>query len=252
MELLPIGDLGQMFYEQGNHASHDVAVSVMRQLLSALVSLHGLGIVHTAIQLDNILIASEQPIHIKLTGFEFSNCGEVPISSMKAMCPAPEVWEKLYRDCVAPLFWEELLKDRGYFEERPRPWCGSPVDIWSAGVVCSQLTLGKAPCYRGKSRDEEAVTYVDLLVAARSESSTGKFEVVAEMLGLPSRSIPQVLLSFLQKLLDPESESRARAEDCLVHSWLTQHAQGLPDNAREPQVESFGHKRRKLNSGSTE
>ena len=218
MKLLPIGNLDQMFHDQRNNAPHDVAVSVIKQLLSALKSLYGLGIVHTAVQLDNMLIASEQPIHIKLTGFEFSNFGEVPISSMKAVCPAPEVWEKLYRDGVAPLFWEELLKSRGYFEERSRPWCGSPVDIWSAGVVCSQLTLEKAPCYLRKSHDEEAVKYVDHLLTARSESSTGKSEVVAEMLGLPSRSVPQLLLSFLQNLLDPESESRARAEDCLVHS----------------------------------
>ncbi|KAL9124658.1 MAG: hypothetical protein Q9217_006034 [Psora testacea] len=254
MELLPKGSLSEIFCEKGNLVPHDIAVSVMRQLLSALEYLHKLGIVHTAVQLDNLLVSSERPIRIKLTGFELSNCGEPPMSSSISVCPAPEIWEKYYRGSVAPSIWEELLASRGYSKEKTRPSCGSPVDIWSAGVICSQLTLGKAPCYLDseKSSDEKTADYVDLLLAARSNSSTERSEAWAQKLGLSSRSIPPLLLKFLQKLLNPDPELRAKAKDCLVDSWLTQPTQDLTHNAEGSQLEGSHRKRRRLNSASTE
>lgn len=220
----------------------------MRQLFSALEYLHKLGIVHAAIQLNNLLVFTERPIRIKVTGFERSSCGEAFESSLISVCPAPEAWERLYRGNVAPSIWEELLASRGYSKEKPRPLCGSPVDIWNAGVVCSQLTLGKAPCYLDKKKpiDERAADYVDLLLAVQSEGSTERSEAWAQKLGLSSRSMPPLLLKFLQKLLDPEPESRAKAEDCLLDPWLNQHVQDLTDNVKEPQVEPV-RKRRRLN-----
>ncbi|KAL8856883.1 MAG: hypothetical protein Q9178_006472 [Gyalolechia marmorata] len=249
-ELLPIGSLDEISCERGLRKPYDNAASVMRQLFSALEYLHKLGIVHTTIKLNNLLVSIERPIHIKVTGFEYSSCSEAlgsPSSSMSG-CPVPEFWEKSYRDGVAPFIWEELLASRGYPKEKARPVCGTPVDIWNAGVVCSQLTLGKAPCYLDtkKPTDEQAADYVDLLLAVQSEGSTERSEAWAQKFGLSSRSMPPLLLEFLQKLLDPDPESRAKAEDCLLDSWLNQHAQHLINNVKEPQVESV-RKRRRLN-----
>lgn len=253
MELLPKGNFSGMFCEKGTLVPHDKAAGVMKQLLSALEYLHKLDIVHTAVQLDNLLVCAEEPIHIKLTGFEFSSCGGVAVSSL-SVCPAPEIWERHYRDRVAPWIWEKILTTQGYSEARPKPWCGSPVDIWSAGVVCSQLTLGIAPCYldRGKSDDEQATDYVDLLLAIRSASPIKRAEAWTQKLGLSSRPLPPLLLKFLQKLLEPETESRANAGDCLAAPWLTQNAQNLMSSVEEPQVEESACKRRKLNSAGTE
>lgn len=72
----------------------------MKQLLSALKYLHKLSIVHTLIQLKNLLVSLEQPIRIKLTGFEFSCCGE-NVSYSKSVYLASEIWEKGYRGGVA-------------------------------------------------------------------------------------------------------------------------------------------------------
>ncbi len=179
-----------------------------------------MGIVHNKLQLDNLLVFSEEPIGIKLTGFEFCSDGEPLLPSLSA-CLAPEIWEREYKNGVAPRIWEEILANRGYSDKRPKPSCGSPVDIWSAGVICSQLTLKSTPCYlfRDKSRDEQAADYVDLLLAVRSQSSTERSEAWAQKLGL-SATIPRLLLSFLQKLLDPEPQSRAKAGDCLRRSLL--------------------------------
>ncbi|KAL8788252.1 MAG: hypothetical protein Q9213_001772 [Squamulea squamosa] len=252
-ELLPKGSLDEISCEQGVRKPYDNAASVMRQLFSALEHLHKLGIVHTTIQLKNLLVSTERPIHIKVTGFEYSSCGEALESSSISGCPAPEFWEKSYRGGVAPFIWEELLASRGYPKEKTRPFCGTPVDIWNAGVVCSQLTLGKAPCYLDteKSIDERTANYIDLLLAVQSEDPTERSEAWAQKLGLSSRSMPPLLLNFLQKLLDPDPESRAKAEDCLLDSWLNQHSQHVIDNVKEPQVESV-RKRRRLNFANTE
>ena len=227
----------------------------MRQLFNALRYLHTLDIVHTAIRLENLLVSSKDPIHIKLTGLELSSCDGAPVSHSMLVCPAPELWERYYRDGVAPRIWEEVLTNRGYSEKRPKPSCGSPVDIWSAGVVCSQLTLGEVPCYLGSKKlaDEHATDYVDLLLAVQSERSTGRSELWAQKLRLSLGSIPPLLLKFLRKLLDPETSSRAKAEDCLTDPWLTQNSdcQAGTRNAKASQLEESGRKRRRLNTMRT-
>lgn len=209
----------------------------MRQLLRALSFLHVRDIVHTAIQLKNLLISSLEPIHIKLMGFEFSSCGDESVRSPVRFCPAPELCEKSYRSAVAPFIWEEALASRGYPEEKSLPFCGRPMDIWGAGVVCSQLVLGRAPCYLDteKPTDEQVADYIDLLLAVQSKSW-------AQKLGLSWRSVPPLLLEFLRKLLEPDPQSRAKAEDCLRDAWLSPNAQDLTDN-----VENCVSKRRRLN-----
>lgn len=255
MELLSLGNLGKLFCENNGVVPHDIAISVMRQLLNALKYLHTLDIVHAAIRVENLLVSSKDPIHIKLTGFELSSCDGASVSHSTFVCPAPELWERYYRGSVAPRIWEEVLTNRGYSEKRPKPSCGSPVDIWSAGVVCSQLTLGEVPSYleSKKSADEQAADYIDFLLAVQSKRSTERSEAWAQKLRLSLGSIPSLLLNFLQKLLDPESSSRAEAEDCLTDPWLTQNSdsQDGTRNAKASQLEECGRKRRRLNSVRT-
>ena len=61
-----------------------------------------------------------------------------------------------------------------------------------------------------------------------------------------------MLQAFLQKLLDPESGSRVKAEDCLADSWLTPDAQDLGENAKELHPGKATRKRRRLNNARTE
>ena len=247
MELLPKGNVGGIFCDKGKIVPNDIAVSVMRQLFDALEYIHKLGIVHLRIQLDNLLVSSTQPVHVKLTGFEFSTCGKTSVLPLITSCPPPEAWEIHYRDSVAPQIWEEILKDRGYLDKRPKPLCNSPVDIWSAGIICSQLTLGKSPCYLDakRSKDEQAADYVDLLLTARSGIPSERSKIWAQKLGLSSTLIPSVLLEFLQKLLNPEPESRPKAGECLSDTWLIPMAHDPIENAQKSYKSAS--KRRKLN-----
>ena len=56
------------------------AAPMVRQIASALVHLHGLGIAHRDLKPSNILFHSEASLHIKLCDFGFAvHCGERPL-----------------------------------------------------------------------------------------------------------------------------------------------------------------------------
>lgn len=81
MELLSLGNVDIILCEDGGMSLNGIAISVMRQLLSVLNYLHTLDIIHRQkIQLDNLLVSSKDPFHIKLTDFEFSSCDGAPVS----------------------------------------------------------------------------------------------------------------------------------------------------------------------------
>lgn len=195
----------------------------MAQLLEALKFLHELGILHCSVQLKNLNIVEKEPLHIVLTGFETSAFGEeIPI--IAAGSP-PELWEKRYRGSVGGTIWEDIVEAQGYSGTWPSLFCSKPVDIWSAGAVCSELTLRKCPRYVDESRprsdtDDEAVKYVKLMIASYKKSAESP-EAWTQKLNLPSKSTSPALLNFLQKLLDLDPRSRSKVEDCLAHPWLT-------------------------------
>ena len=244
MEFIPEGNLRHMVCEQKTLVVLDLSPCVMTQLLDALKYLHNLGVVHRGIRLDNLMVVSKQPLHIKLTGFEFSSYNGNTCSFPVVGHQAPELWERSYRSSVAPFIWNDLLSQQGV-KERPLPICGQPVDIWSAGVVCSELTLSTVPHYVNgeRSSDEQAADYISLLLDVGSKNLMGNPELWAARLKLPF--VPLLLLQFLQKLLNLDPEARAEADECLSDPWPTMRA-------RSEQPEEHAAKRRKLNRDSIE
>lgn len=249
-ELLPSGNLYEALYQRqplilgipGN-----TAVSVMKQLLDVVRHLHELGIVHRAIKLDNLLIRSEDPLHIKLTGFELAT----PITLHSPFFAvsghvAPEVWEHHFRDGNSPQIWDDMLEKRGHLATRPRPRRGMPVDIWSCGAVCCELTLETTPHYldRSKSQDEQAAIYIDYILEAEKVEPAKRAKVWAEQLGLPLNSMSFQLRNFLQKLLHHDPGRRAKVEDCLENSWLMNGWEAEKEG--EETQEKASSKRRKL------
>ena len=232
-----LGDV-RVYYEKETHIPSKVAACIMAQLLEALKFLHELGILHCSVQLENMIIASSEPLRIELTGLETSAVAkEAPI--MAAGSP-PELWEKRYRSSVGGTIWEDMVTGQGYSGEWPRPFCGKPVDIWSAGTVCSELTLRKRPRYVDESLmrsddDEKAAKYVRLMIA-RFGNIAESPEAWTQRLNLPSKPTSPVLLNFLKKLLDLDPTSRAKVEDCLADPWLT-------TEDHDPQVKELTRKR---------
>lgn len=213
----------RVYYEKESRIPRKVAACIMTQLLKALKFLHELRIIHCNVKPENLTIASEEPFRIKLTGFEMSAVGD-EVLIMAAGSP-PELWEKGYRGSVGGTIWEDTLAAQGYSAKWPSPFCSKPVDIWSAGAVCSELTLRKCPKYVHHNRtwrdaDAEAAKYVQLMIASYEKSAESP-ETWTQKLNLPFESTSPALLKFLQKLLHLDPRSRSKVEDCLGDPWLT-------------------------------
>jgi len=65
----PLGDV-RKYYEKETHILSKVAACIMVQLLEALKYLHGLGILHCSVRLENLNIASKEPLRIVLTALK--------------------------------------------------------------------------------------------------------------------------------------------------------------------------------------
>ena len=234
----PLGNVRE-YYENKAQIPNNVVARIMLQLLKALQFLHGFDIVHCRVGLENLSIVRLEPYQIELTGLESSVIGtQQPI--MAAGSP-PEIWENDYRGSVGGTIWEDLVKKQGYMHDLLRAVRGKPVDIWSAGCLCSELTLRNRPRYLDegvKIPDENAARYIELRIAGTrkdmesSEAWTQKFKP-------PLKPTSPALLTFLRKLLDLNPTSRAKVEDCLMDPWLTtgDHDTSAKDLTRKRSVE---------------
>ena len=121
------------------------------------------------------------------------------------------------------------------------------MNIWSVSALSFELILHETLCYTSNttSSDEQATNYVDLLLIVRSEKFVEKLELWAQTLNLFSISKESLLLSFLQKILDLNSEFKATIDECLTNSWIITQIE-------KAQVMRDACKRRKLNHDDTE
>lgn len=143
MERLDGGELFDRLVKKTSFEEAEVA-DVLRQVLKAAAYLHGQGVVHRDIKLENLMYESPQSPHLKLIDFGFA-CKWDGKTEMTQRCGTLHY--------VAP----EVLK--GSYT--------SKVDIWSAGVIAYLLLTGKA-LYSG---DDAAVR--KKVLAARPDLSRG-------------------------------------------------------------------------------
>ncbi|TKA60932.1 hypothetical protein B0A55_12653, partial [Friedmanniomyces simplex] len=126
MEYVPLGHLERQHCRR--KISEDEAITILQQVLSALVFLHEQSppIVHRDIKPENLLVQSREPIHIKLGDFGLPKASE----DLKTLCGTP-----MY---LPP----ELARHHGSRSSRPTIQYSQAVDIWSLGVVIYQYVYG--------------------------------------------------------------------------------------------------------------
>ncbi|KAJ3074116.1 hypothetical protein HDU98_012054 [Podochytrium sp. JEL0797] len=127
MEFAKGGELFDRIISCGHFSERDTRI-VMTQLFSALEYLHARNIVHRDLKPENILLASEAADDWRIKISDFGLAKLVPEKDyLKTLCGTPNY--------VAP---EVLNKqgDRAY---------GSPVDLWSCGVILYICLVGQPP-----------------------------------------------------------------------------------------------------------
>mmetsp|Transcript_19575 Transcript_19575/g.49440 ORF Transcript_19575/g.49440 Transcript_19575/m.49440 type:complete len:311 (+) Transcript_19575:288-1220(+) len=193
MELLTGGDLLDALSERGSFAEDD-ARELFRQLLEALKYMHGAGIVHRDIKLENLLLVREGDIsRVKLADFGLSAQLQAKApgqSGLSTVCGTPTY--------VAP---EVLLSKSG------NPY-GPACDLWSAGVLLFNLLSGYPPFH------ESNLTQLF--------SSIRKGLKPYEFMKDPSWSlVSSEAKDLIAQLLVTDPTARKTAAEALQHPWIT-------------------------------
>ena len=96
MEYISGGDLGGYIHKHGR-MDEPLAQEVTRQILLGVQYIHRMGITHRDIKPDNILLASEEPMVVKISDFGLAKMVENEETFLKTFCGtmlylAPEVF----------------------------------------------------------------------------------------------------------------------------------------------------------------
>ncbi|CAG7915737.1 unnamed protein product [Penicillium olsonii] len=210
MEYVPGGELSTYLHSQ-KKIDEEMVRTIARQVLRALHYLHKRRITHRDIKPDNILIASLDPLRIKLSDFGLSKVVEQE-TFLKTFCGtllycAPEVYPdyEQYRR-------GELRKRRRVGDPLPKtsPYSQS-VDIWSLGAVLFHILCGVPP-YTGRAEDRGVQMLRTIM------TSNADFDLLRQA------GVSESGIDFVSQLLNRDPFSRPTERECFQHPWIAEVA----------------------------
>lgn len=218
MEYLKFGNLSAFI---GKFVEEAVVQDMARQILSAIIYLHGRNITHRDIKPDNILVSAHNPLTLKVADFGLSKQITGQNATLKTWVGTP-----VY---MAP---EIFPGYHSYLSETPpnvssgcsdKPYSQS-VDLWSLGAVVYHLLYGELPV-KGDSC-EEMLDNIKWNPIAHERSS--------------KRIISDPAKNFLSRTL-ALVESRATDADCAYHTWIYKEPVLLKVTANWSEGDSASH-----------
>ncbi|OQE26868.1 hypothetical protein PENSTE_c005G01772 [Penicillium steckii] len=210
MEYVPMGELSTYLSTQGK-IQEEMVRTIARQILRALHYLHKRRITHRDIKPDNILIASLDPLRVKLSDFGLSKVTQEE-TFLKTFCGT-----LLY--CAPEVYPDYETYRRGDARKRRRvgdpPPKTSPysqaVDMWSLGAVLYHVLSGVPP-YSGRAEDRGQQMLRCIM------------ETEADYDILRQEGISESGIDFVSQLLNRDPFSRPTEKDCFLHPWISEVA----------------------------
>ncbi|KAI8464277.1 MAG: kinase-like domain-containing protein [Monoraphidium minutum] len=185
-ELVTGGELLDRVTEKGNYTEKDAA-NLIRQILSGVAYLHGKGIVHRDLKLENMVMLNERDDSpVKIADFGLSKFFSAD-NVLSTMCGSPQY--------VAP---EVLGVGDGVKEYSPA------VDMWSVGVILFILLSGYSPF----DDDNDAVLF-EKIKSGNYDDDDPIWETVS-----PEGK------DIVGQLLTVDAANRLSAEEALRHPWV--------------------------------
>lgn len=163
------------------------AIRYTRQILRGLEYLHGKGVLHRDLKLENILLDGEGRIKIADFGMSWQRAAaEFQGSDRPSFPNSPNTFGTL--DYLSP----EVITHQEYTEKS---------DVWAVGVIVVELLSGVPPFYHA----EHKATMRNIVHAQPT---------------LP-HNISSLCLDFLSNALSKNPKSRWTAAQLLNHPWIT-------------------------------
>lgn len=193
MELCLGGHLGNLLSRQPNKCvDEEWAKKLCRQLMSAVAHIHGRGIAHRDIKLQNILIdsTSDRSAQLKLIDFGYGSryVGALP---MKTKCGTPYT--------TAP----EVIRE--CYDQR--------CDVWSVGVVLFIMLCGRRPFEAidvgGPLTDAGKAAMITNILAGRFHFNHKAWANVSRQ-----------GINFVKALLTQDYRYRMHSHEALESPWL--------------------------------
>ncbi|KAJ5698766.1 hypothetical protein N7462_000771 [Penicillium macrosclerotiorum] len=208
MEYVAGGELST-YLSSHTKIPEDMVRTIARQLLRALHYLHKRRITHRDIKPDNILIASLDPLRVKISDFGLSKVTQEE-TFLKTFCGtllycAPEVYPdyETYRR-------GEARKRRRVGDPPPKtsPYSQS-VDMWSLGAVLYHILSGVPP-YSGRAEDRGVAMLRSIM------ESEADFDI------LRREGVSESGVNFVAQLLNRDPFSRPTEKECFQHPWISE------------------------------
>lgn len=207
MDLIEGGDLMDFITNNGV-VPEDAAIEIATQVLSAVSYMHSINISHRDIKPDNILIAQDEPVIVKVSDFGLAKIAQSG-SHLKTFCGT-----------LAYLAPEVLAHKQ---DPRVRKNYSDKVDIWSIGCMVYVILTGFLPFPQP--------TQQELYEKIIKGQITTKY--------LKEAGISPEGIDFIKYLLVVDPVARPSAASALLHPWLTgRKLRDLDVNVKVPFVNS--------------
>ncbi|GMM30516.1 serine/threonine/tyrosine protein kinase [Martiniozyma asiatica (nom. inval.)] len=198
MEYVSGGDLMDFVAGYGI-IEEEPAREIARQIVDAIKHVHSKGISHRDLKPDNILIAQDNPVIVKITDFGLAK-GKENESQMKTFCGtlaylAPEVLNNKKSRVKKRYLGNGKIKADSY---------SNKVDMWSIGCLLFVIMTGHLP-FGGSTQD---VMFKNITEGNYHDELLKKVQISSEG------------RDFIARLIEPDVDLRMDAEISLLHPWL--------------------------------
>ena len=205
LELCPGGDLHDFMTRNGGACSEWQAQRLMRQLLTVLAYIHGEGVIHRDLKLENVFCVDKSfSPAIKLADFGFAKrVKDLAVNRTKEQKKAERGLSKLQRQ-------DSVIGTPGYLapEVSDQAEYDVPVDIFAAGVVMFALLAGRLP-FEGAGAG-----------ATIAQTKAGKLEFDDP----PWATHSIKTQALVRKMLDPRWKRRPTADALAADEWCQTEA----------------------------
>ena len=193
-----LSDFFERYKQKYNKSSfqEEIVQYIMKQVISAFKYIHGKGIIHRDIRLENIMLnfsneKDKNDLNILKATIKIIDFGSAIKSFAKTILEIPQNMQNMDPHLLKK--YQESLQNNNPYDVK--------ADIWSLGAICYQMLIGK-PVFDGKSLND--------LIRKVEE---GTYPVPT--------TLSYEIISFLNAMLKYKPEKRKTAEELLEHKFLT-------------------------------